>query len=283
MDDLKWYEMNRTRSLRFFGLAPGELGLIFMVSSGLSGFFYHFFETSSLWFFSGFVFSFFVLLHMCWVAGRYVIFLELVAFIGCISLIIAHALAYIYPHSWPIFQMVLPLDEYMSYAVPSMMALWLGLHLFTRMNKTKPYERSFTKLTTQERRLMDIFIVAGFLMNAISTHLPGSLKFLYYILGFLPFPAALTLMFCSAKGWGLRVVVVYLGLFLRVASGGIFYEMVLWTGYLVIGLAYMGKWRWKLLGTLAIMFFMAVLLNDIKSDYRVSIYSDEGISFFSKI
>ncbi len=275
--------MSQARVQRFFGLTLGELGLIFLFSLGLSGFFYHFFEVSSLWLFVGLAFSFFVLLHMCWVADRYVIFLELVAFIGCVSLIVAPALAYIHLSSFLIFQMVIPLDDYLSYTVPAIIALWLGLHLPARMNKTKPYDQDFTKLTFQERRLMDIFIVAGFLMSAASSHLPKSLNFFYYVLAQLPFSAALTLMFCSTKGWGLRTFIVYLGMFLKVASGGIFYEMVLWAGYLMISLAYIRKWRWKLLLALVGVFFMIALLNGIKNDYRNRIDSDENLSVFSKV
>ena len=274
--------MSEARFQRIFGLTFREFGFIFFVSLGLSGFFYHFFETSSLWLFAGLAFSFFVLLHMCWVASRYVIFLELATFIGCVSLIIGPALAYIHPASWPIFQMVIPLDEYLSYAIPSMMALWLGLHLPARMNQTKSYDKGFTKLTPQERHLMDIFIVAGFLVTVVSSHLPESLKFFYYVLALLPLPAALTLMFCSAEGWGLRVFIVYLSMFLRTASGGIFYEMVLWAGYLMISFAYIGKWRWKLLFALVLVFFMILLLNGIKNDYRNRISLEENLSVFSK-
>jgi hypothetical protein len=108
-------------------------------------------------------------------------------------------------------------------------------------------------------------------LTTISEYIPLGLGFFLYILSQLRFVAALSWMFTNTSGWHKRIALVYFHLFLLVASGGLFYEFVLWSGYLLICVALLRKWRMKLFIVLISALFVATFLNGVKADYRYQI------------
>ena len=172
--------------------------------------------------------------------------------------------------------MAVPAESYLSFIVPATLALWLGLHLPLKLRaEGKSADTRRVGLTRREKKGMDILIAFGFFVQAISSHLPPQLNFLYCMLGLLRFVGALALMFTSTRGWQWRVGVVYLGLLIHASSEGLFYEFVLWCGYLFISFAYLKRWRWKLLFFLAISFLVLTILNGVKQEYRQRIVAEE--------
>jgi hypothetical protein len=103
------------------------------------------------------------------------------------------------------------------------------------------------------------------------------------MMGQLRFVGALAFLFSRSRGWKIRVAIVYLGLFLKTASGGVFYEFVLWMGYLLISLAYLKRWRLKLAIGLVAAFFLLTMLNDIKEEYRREIYVSGKMPIAEKV
>ena len=67
--------------------------------------------------------------HLCMTARRFVAFPDLIVAASSLQWIIAPWLAAQYPARMAVYHMALPTDEYLSYAVPATIALWVGLHL----------------------------------------------------------------------------------------------------------------------------------------------------------
>ena len=163
----------------------------------------------------------------------------------------------------------------MAYAVPTTIALWVGIHLPLRYSASAKPEAVTEPLSQSEYLFMCGLIGFGFFMFFISPYLPGSFRFFYYILAELRFVGALSLMFSFASGWHFWMALVYAMLLVQTSSAGVFYELVLWVGYWFICRAYLKKWRWKLVLYLIPAFFVITILNEAKVQYREEISSGE--------
>ena len=258
----------------YFGLTVNELFFLTAGAFIAAGAFSLFFPEQGLWVYCGLAFTVFVLGQMCLMAARVVILPELVAFVSCVQWIVAPWLSYLNPPEYFLYVMAVPQEQYFSYMVPSSVALWVGLHLLVRVwpgPRLPVMPRQH--LSPPERRFWDGMIVFGFFMMLVAGHLPQGLKFFYYLLGQLRFVGVFALMFAGAPGWVYRAAFVYTTLLLDTSAGGIFFEFILWCGYLFISLAYVRKWRWKLLVFLMISFTAVVLLNNVKKEFRNQIYT----------
>lgn len=252
-----------------FGLLKAEFALLAYVSLLVGVVIALINSEQSLWVSLGIVFFIFNVGHMFFTASRYIILPGLMSFIASINLIIAPWLAYSYKSTTQLFNMSVPQEQYFSFAVPATIALWLGAHLTAVSGiKGDAVIHEQVNLTSQEQRVMDALIVGGILLTVISEYVPSGLGFLLYILAQLRFVAALSWMFTNTSGWQKRVILVYSHLLLLVAGGGLFYEFVLWSGYLLICIAWVRKWRMKLFIALISALCVATFLNGIKSDYR---------------
>lgn len=253
----------------YFSLRIQELTLL-IYSSILVGLATALWDTEqSLWLALGISFFIFNLGHMFFSASRYIILPGLMSFIASVNLIIAPWFAYSYHATTQIFNMSVPPEQYFSFAVPATIALWFGAHLATNFRiKENAIIHEHVELTSQEQRVMDALIVGGIVLTIISDYIPLGLGFFIYILSQLRFVAALSWMFTNTNGWHKRVILVYSHLLLLAASGGLFYEFVLWAGYLLICVALLRKWRMKLFIALISAIFVATFLNGIKTDYR---------------
>lgn len=260
--------MNGVKTYYFRTNLKSTTALIFFsaaISYGLSGFY------ESFWGFLGFAFTFFVAGHMALTARRYVILPGLIGLTACLQWVIAACLSYRYPPSFSLYVMSLPEAEYLRYAVPGAIALWAGLHLpllFRRVSQNESSCESGNGIGKKDRQFMDLLIVAGFLGQFAGGYAPATIGFLFHLIGQLRYVGALSWMIVKAEGWQLRILIVFSYLFFEAASGGIFFEFLLWTGYLFISLAFLRKWRIKILLVLPVVLFLSSHLNTIKSEFR---------------
>lgn len=229
---------------------------------------------------SGYVLTAFIVIHMCLMARHSLILPEFICFIASINWIVAPTLAYSNLPSLSLYEMSVPIESYLSYIVPAVLALWIGMHT----DSTSKYldlnlsNQANAELNRRDRRVMDTYMIVGILVSVFSDHLPGglyNLRFFYYILGQLRFVGALSYMFTRTKGWRMRIAIVYGLLFVQTAIGGVFYEFVLWAGYLLISIAYIRKWRWKLAIYTTILLILITFFNDIKGEYRKRIEMED--------
>lgn len=261
----------------YFGLTINEFFSLCFLSAVFMLVTYPLYSRYSLWTGMGMAFFVFIIGHMLLIAQRSVCMPELICFIAAINWVVAPWLAYLYPADFPLYRMSVPQQVYFAYTVPATVALWLGIHIPLRLRVGEADLKEFSKMMSPNDRLfMDSMIIFSCLVTLTANGLPfQGLRFFYYILEQLKFVAALSLMFTSTRGWGVRVFFVYLILFLQTTAGGVFYEFVLWSGYLFISLAYLRRWRWRLLIYISIVIVLITALNGVKSEYRAHISYEE--------
>ncbi|MBI4353093.1 MAG: hypothetical protein HY593_04110 [Candidatus Omnitrophica bacterium] len=260
----------RAANAAYFGLALREALSLACVSIFLALLLWPLlYSGQTPWVFAGFAFFFFTFGHMCLTSGRYVILPGLILFVACLQWVIAPWLSYRFPPSFALFAMYVPMEEYFAYAVPAAIALGVGLHLPLRFRKMDSCsQRMDCSVTKPYALLMDFFVIFGILMNRTILYLPGAYGFFYYILAQLRFVGVFVLLLAKARGWYWRAGLVYVDLLLWTSSGGVFYEFILWSGYLFIVMAYVYRWRWRLLLYLVMAIFLISLFNGIKQEYR---------------
>lgn len=230
------------------------------------------FTAEPLWLAAGLAFSVFVIVHIALTAERYIILPGLMSLVACINWVVAPWLAYHFPPSFGLFSMEVPPEPFFAFAVPATIALWLGAHLAMKSGlPTAHAPQTPMPLTKREQRFMDGLIVFALSISMLSTYLPQPLAFFYYILSQLSFVGALAWMLSGTRGWVFRVAFVYLHLLVEVAGGGVFYEFILWSGYLLICMAYLRRWRARLVAALLAALILGGVLNSIKSEYRGTI------------
>jgi hypothetical protein len=226
----------------------------------------------TMWPAMGLFFTALVFGHMCMTCGRYVAFPDLIALAACLQWVVAPWLADAYPPNLPMFRNALPASEYLQYALPATIALWIGLHLpasrYLDQNSWNPLRGP---LTPRVRQALDGIILLGILGSNFSRNAPTSFAFLIYLLSSFRFFAALGWMVTETPGWKMRVAVVFALLLFEQTAAGVFYLVVHWGGYFVLVYAFMRGWRWTL-GALVLVGLVGLgLLQQIKPAYREKI------------
>lgn len=251
------------------GLSRRELNCTAYGSLLLGIAFAFFFPDEPFWAVAGLSFTVFVVCHLFLTAERFVVMPGLMSLVACINWIVSPWLAYHFPPSFELFSMEISPEPFFGFAVPATIALWLGAHLAVK--PPSGVASAPLPLTKRDQRFMDGLIIFGLAISMVSPYLPQSLAFFYYILAQLSFVGALSWMLSGTPGWTFRIILVYLHLLLEVAGGGVFYEFILWSGYLLICMAYVRRWRAKLIAALLAALILGGVLNSIKSEYRRTI------------
>ena len=223
----------------------------------------------TLWPAMGLLFTSLVFGHMCMTASRFVAFPDLIALAACLQWVVAPWLADAYPPTLPMFRNSLPASEYLQYALPATIAIWVGLHLLpSRYLDRHAWSPALEPLTPRVRRTLDGIILLGLAARIFSSSAPPALAFLVYLLASFRFFAALGWMVTRTPGWPIRVAVVFALLLFEQTAAGVFYLAVHWGGYFVLVYAFMARWRWKL-GVLVVAGLVLLGgLQQIKPAYR---------------
>jgi hypothetical protein len=175
-----------------------------------------------------------------------------------------------------LYHMALPIDQYLSYAVPATVALWVGLHLpASRMLSTTWVLPETEPLSKPVRRTLDAAIVIGLIADVYSEYVPPQLAFLGYLVASLRFVGALGWMITKTPGWMTRVVGVMLYFVAtQSAGGGMFYLVVHWGGYFLLVYGFMKRWRMTMAMALIVGIMGLGLLQTVKPSFRASLIEE---------
>lgn len=226
----------------------------------------------TLWPAMGLLFTGLVFGHMCMTAARYVAFPDLIVLAACLQWVVAPWLADAYPPSLAMFRNAMPATEYLRYALPATISLWIGLHLLpSRYLDRSSWHPVLEPLSKRVCQALDGIIVLGLLASYYGKSIPTSLAFLGYLLASFRFFAALGWMVTETPGWKIRVGVVFVLLLFETTASGVFYLAVHWGGYFLLVYAFMRRWRWKLGGTLLLGLVLLGVMQQIKPAYRAQL------------
>lgn len=264
------YKSNRRSVVNgFFGLSLAHwlrlLGLCAVTGLILSTFFFD----GDIWVAAACGLSVAIFVHLCSVADRYVAFPGLICFVASIELLLAPVVASALPPTFHEFQMAVPLDMYLQYAIPAIAALWIGLHW--PLNRVLLETRLWTEPSTlapRQRLQLDVVLVLSLLLSSFARDFPAQIFFLVTILGSFSFFSALAWMLTRTPGWKIRVAIVMLQLIATASADGIFYVVLQWCGFFLLVYAFRSRWRSRLALALILATAGAVILQYVKSDYR---------------
>jgi hypothetical protein len=261
---------------RFFELTSEEWALLFaaalLSAAGVAAVS----PNVTTWSALGLGFTALVVGHLCLTARRFVAFPDLIVSASCLQWIVAPWLAAKYPSRMVVYHMTLPIDEYLSYAVPATIALWVGLHLpASRILSATWALPEIEPLSKPVRRTLDAAIVIGLIVEVYSEYVPSQLAFLGYLIASLRFVGALGWMITKTPGWMIRVLVVMLHFVAtQSAGGGMFYLVVHWGGYFLLVYGFMKRWRMTMAMALIVGIMALGLLQTIKPTFRASLVEE---------
>lgn len=215
--------------------------------------------------------------HLVLVSNRYMALPGLAGVAASIQWLLAPWLSQLYPASFVLYRMWVPLDTYLAYAVPATVALWLGFHWPVSSLLGEPVDHERRELTRPERALLDVTIVAGLVLATFVSSFPWQAFFLVQIVANFRFFAAACWMVTRTPGWTLRVGAVFVHLLADAAEQTLFYHVVHWGGAFLL-LFWLGRRRrWPLLVAICWGIMTLVLFQGVKQDYRAEVELQLGL------
>lgn len=197
----------------------------------------------------------------------------LIALIALLQWVLVPWAAYHVPPTFPLYAMVIPADQYFSFAVPASMALVAGLYapLYRERTAVPRMPSRGTPGLRLLRQTSEIMVWGGLVTQYVLVDVvPRSLGFATSLIGSLSYVGAFTLALMRARGWQWRVLAVLGALVVRASTEGMFHDLLLWTAYLGLTLAFIHRTPVRRLVVFAVAGFALILaLNGIKQQYRL--------------
>lgn len=231
----------------------------------------------TLWPAMGVFFTALTVGHLCLTARRFVAFPDLIAAAACLQYVIVPWLSEVYPPTLPMFRMAIPSSDYLRYALPATVALWIGLHLPSSRRLSKTWEMPEVEhLSKRVQHTLDGIIILGLVVDMfVVDQASVQWGFLAYLVSSFRFVGALGWMVTRTPGWQWRVAVVLIHLTAVQSTGGLFYLVVHWGGYFLLVFAFMKRWRWQMAVALVVGMVGLSLLQSVKPTFRTSLSENQ--------
>lgn len=241
----------------------------------------------SVWLAAGIALAFLVIAHTL-VASRNVPWIPgLIAIIAVLQWVLVPWAAYHVPPTFPLYMMVIPAKQYFGFAVPATMALILGLYLPLYQERS-----AMPRVASQSepgmrllRQTSEIMVWGGLLTQyVLADVVPASLGFATTLVGNLSYVGAFTLALMRARGWRWRVLAVLAALVIRASAEGMFHDLLLWTAYLGLTLAFVHRAPLRRLVVYAFLGFAFILaLNGVKQQYRLLLETTTELTALQRV
>ena len=197
---------------------------------------------TSHWLGLGIALTTFVLVHGAsaayvapWVPGA-------MALGACVQWVLAPWFVYILQDNFAIPPMVVPPDQYFTFAVPSALAYVVGLYLpiWRRGAAARAATESVpVALAPRLQATCEAMVVGGVALRLIVLPAaPYSLRFALYLASLLAFVGAMALCIMATKGWYLRLMAVLAVSALDNAASLQFLELLLWCACIGLVICY---------------------------------------------
>lgn len=198
----------------------------------------------------------------------------------CLQFFIGPAFAYngLEQYAYYMYQMKVSAIEYFSYAIPSVCAFIIGLHLFAgNLDGEAINEEKIRLFTKKNPKISYIFIVLGFLASILSTFFSSEFGFVFYLLGSFKFIGLFLLILGSKqlKTWPMLLVI---GSIISTSLGdGMFHDLLTWIIFTaaVFAIKYKFPIRIKVLGSIGFI-ILALSIQLLKGNFREAIGSGEA-------
>jgi hypothetical protein len=269
---------------RLFFIPFDQWGMILGVAGIVAVSCVSLYEKDSMWIGLGLFVFVAVLMHTLLAARQAPWIPGLIVIMAMIQWVLATWASYHYIPELPVFSMVLPADDYFSYAVPAACLLMVGLYLPLWGIGKEPLPRRAKSPPPTFSRTCDLMIVVGLIAVNLTYHLPNSLWYAMTLVGSLSFVGAFGQLLVQTRGWWWRVLIV---LGMRLASStenGLFHDLLLWGTYAGLLAVFVYRPRiTTIVGLAAIAMFFVGSLNEAKHNYRKALMLNPGMPLSDRV
>lgn len=270
---------------RVFFISLPQWALIVTVATLVAALSANAYASDSAWIGVGIWLATAVVMHMGfasrvipWVPG-------LIALIALLQWVLGAWAGYHVPPPLYTLSMAVTPQEYFSYAVPATLLFITGLYLpLWRIGRRGP-RHTTPVLPADFVRTCDLMIGVGLLASVVQGYgVPFVLKYAVLLVEYISFVGAFGLAFARADGWGWRVGGVLALRAVLSTSDGTFQELLLWTGYTFVLLAFLYRWRGRTMAAIAIGAIAAMgALNAVKVRYRAEIAENPTLELGERV
>ena len=226
----------------------------------------------SLWIGAGLALSLLVFWHALLAARELPWIPGLLAATASLQWILAPWAAYHLPIPPTGFRMELPANEYFSFAVPVTLALALGayLPLIALGRRPLPARGLVVQAPQAFNPVCELMVGFGLVVRFLITFVPSlRLGYVGALAWQLAYVGALGLVLTQRRGWRWWIGSVLILHALLASAEGMFHDLLLWTTYTLLIIAFRWRSSTRTLVTLALLgAVIVVLLNAVKSTYR---------------
>lgn len=204
--------------------------------------------------------------------GKRVEIRDVISLMATIQWILGPAMAYHLFPEHPVFYMAVDEPAYMNFVVPACYALVIGLYLPLSRNRAIDHLQfdRIREFVMDKPMLAYYLIGCGLFFSMISSYMPNSLEFLFFLLGNMQFVGLFLLMLTPQARfkWPLFGLVMFL-LISNAVLQGMFHQLLLWLIFMFLIMALIFRFSlytktvFFLLGIIAV-----VIIQSMKDDYR---------------
>ncbi len=167
------------------------------------------------------------------------------------------------------YHMYVPEEQYMSFVVPAVIAFIIGIYVFKDRSDLDEIKEKATEIISNYPRLPYVLIITGLLIPFLSSFVPPSLRFVFFLLANIKYIGVIYLLFSgSSNRW-----LIFTGIMLLTASAsiasGMFHDLLLWAMLTFtfiakeLNLTFTKKLLFAFLGI-----FVAITIQSVKIQYR---------------
>lgn len=201
----------------------------------------------------------------------------------CLQFFIGPAFAYngLENYAYFMYQMRVPAAEYFSYAIPSVCAFIVGLHLFAGNLDGEVVDEKRIKIFVQNNlKVPYIFIVLGFLASVLSTFFSSEFGFVFYLLGSFKFIGLFLLILGSERLRPVPMAIVIGSIISSSLGSGMFHDLLTWIIFTaaVFAVRYKISFNLKVIGAAGFI-LLALAIQLLKGSFRNALGQGEEGDF----
>lgn len=197
--------------------------------------------------------------------------LELMLLISALQWIFGAHQSFNFEHQHFKYYMYVEREAYMSVVVPGFLSFMLGILLIKSKLNIEEVNKQMERFVLTFPKAPVILVGIGFLSPIVGRFAPGSLSFVFFLLGNMKFIGAALWLFQpeSAKKWVATGIILLLTLLSSIQSG-MFHDLLLWSALLFSFIVLRTKMSVKRrLVFISTGFLMAFLIQSVKAEYRM--------------
>ncbi|MBB6610326.1 hypothetical protein H7F15_04690 [Pontibacter sp. Tf4] len=242
------------------------------------------FTSLSFWAITGALFFTYIFVNLLFGFGEGIPVNLVVIFIATLQWVIGPILSYYTGINHPFYKMHVPEDVYFSYIIPGAILYYVGLSLpVLRVHNISVAQIGQLEEATTNKVMSAYYLLGiGFAASFLAAFVPPSLYFFLYLISHLKYIGAFYL-YLSRAGNKIALYVVFAFLLLEVLSSAIFHDLLLW------GLFFMFIYTIKnhismpkKLAYVALGFFLLLVLQSVKYQYRNIAWANASLSSFAR-